>query len=246
KMHISRYLTRAPASKIIMGIGYYGYDWPVTRPVANATVQADRADHGGVWSVTYSSIRAWLASHPAIVRHEDTLEGSGWFTYYDTASTSYREVYFEDEFSVAAKDDYAIASGLPGVGRWTLEGEGDYSQLWNVLRAKFFAPAHQMTMRAAARNVALADGRVTMDIWQSVRNSGNVPERGTVTWVVRDGRGLAHAHGARGVMLYPGGSTSFMVHGARIGSASGLPAGTYTVTLTFVGPGVRIADAPVR
>jgi glycosyl hydrolase family 18 (putative chitinase) len=246
KLHISRYLTRAPASKIIMGIGYYGYDWPVTRPVANATVQANRTAHGGVWSVTYSSIRAWLATHPAIVRHEDTLEGSGWFTYYDTASTSYREVYFEDEFSVAAKDDYAIASGLAGVGIWTLGGDGVYPELWDVLRAKFFAPAHQMTMRAAARNVALADGRVTLDIWQSVRNSGNIPERGTVTWVVRDSRGLAHAHGSRGVTLYPGGSTSFMVHAARIGSASGLRAGTYTVTLTFVGAGVRIAGAPVR
>lgn len=246
KMHISRFLTRAPASKVIMGIGYYGYDWPVTSPVANAAVQPNRTAHGGVWSVSYSSIRTWLAAHPTVVRHEDTVEGSGWFTYYDSASKSYREVYFEDEFSVAAKDDFAIASGLAGVGIWTLGGDGDYPELWNVLRTKFFAPNHKLTLRATASHVAVSGGSVTVDIWQSVGNNGNVPERGTLSWVVRDSRGLARAHGSREVLLYPGRSTRFMAHGARIGSVSGLRAGMYTVTLTFVGAGVKFTGAPVR
>ena len=102
KIHISRYLTRAPASKIIMGIGYYGYDWPVTSPVANARGPAQRLHprRRVERHATPRSGRGW----PPIPRSSGTRtssEGSGWFTYYDADSKSDREVYFEDEFSVA-------------------------------------------------------------------------------------------------------------------------------------------------
>lgn len=246
KISISRYLTRAPASKIIMGIGYYGYDWPVTSPIPNAPVQPNVSKHGGVWAVTYGSIRAWLALHPEVVRHEDTDEGSGWFTYYDDASASDREVYFEDELSVSAKEDYAIASGLAGVGMWTLGNDRNYPELWDVLRAKFYAPNHALALRAAASHVRDQDGRVVLDLWQNLVNRGSVPETGTVTWVVRDSKGRAHAHGSRRIVLYPGRSLSFMLHRLDIGSVRGLPSGRYTVTLTYVGPGSRASSAPAR
>ncbi len=246
KIHISRYLTRAPASKIIMGIGYYGYDWPVTSPVANAKVQPSVPNHGGVWSVTYSSIRTWLAQHPEIVRHEDTAQGSGWFTYYDAASRSDREVYFEDEFSVAAKDDYAIANGLAGVGIWTLGNDGTYPELWNVLRSKFYAPDHRLVMRVKPSGIAVSGGKVTLNIWESITNAGNIPERGTITWHVRDATGKSRAHGSRTVLLYPGQKLSFMIHGAAIGSPSGLKAGTYRIAITFTGVGVKVVGPAAR
>ena len=244
KIHISRFLTRAPASKIIMGIGYYGYDWPVTSPVPNAKVQPSVSAHGGVWSVSYSSVMTWLAQHPEVVRHEDTSQGSGWFTYYDADSKSDREVYFEDEYSIAAKDDYAIASGLAGIGIWTLGGDGSYPQLWNVLRAKFYAPNQAMVLRASGSHVAIVGGKVVVDIWQSIRNAGNIPEHGTVTWVIRDSAGRARAHGSRIITLYPGRALSFMAHGAVAGTPGGLPSGRYTITLTFTGPGIRVSSRP--
>jgi hypothetical protein len=246
KIHISRYLSRAPASKIIMGIGYYGYDWPVTSTAAHAPVQPSISAHGGVWSVTYGSIRAWLALHPEVVRQEDTDQGSGWFTYYDAGSNSNREVYFEDEFSIAAKDDYAIASGLAGVGIWTLGNDRNYPELWDVLRSKFYSPTHALTLRGVVSHIALRNGRVTLDIWQSLVNRGSVPETGTITWVIRDSKGRPHGHGSRRITLYPGRSLRFMVHGADIGAASRLPAGTYTLTLFYRGPGVRAASAPAK
>jgi spore germination protein YaaH len=240
KVHISRYLTRAPASKIIMGIGYYGYDWPVTSTIANAKVQPSVPNHGGVWSVTYSSVRTWLAQHPEIVRHEDVAQGSGWFTYYDAASKSNRQVYFEDELSVAAKDDYAIANGLAGIGIWTLGNDGAYPELWNVLRSKFYAPDHKLVMRVKPSHVTVSSGKVKMNIWESITNVGNVPERGTITWHVRDASGRSRSHGSQSIVLYPGRTLSFMIHAAAIGSPSGLKAGKYTITLTFTGVGVKI------
>jgi spore germination protein YaaH len=143
KIHIGRFLARGvPASKLVIGIGYYGYDWPVRANVPYATVRRDRAAYGGVWSVTYGSVMAWLVAHPAVVRYEDTVQGSGWFTYRDSTHKTWREVYFEDEQSAAAKDDYAIAQNLAGIGIWTLGNDGGYAALWNVIRSKFFAPVH--------------------------------------------------------------------------------------------------------
>jgi len=141
KIHVSRFLERGvPPSKILMGIGYYGYDWPVTDNVPHATIRANRAAYGGVWSVTYASARDWLADHPSVVRHEDTVQGSAWFTYWDSAHKTHRQVYFEDEQSVAAKHDYAIAHNLAGIGIWTLGSDGAYRQMWDVIRSKFSAP----------------------------------------------------------------------------------------------------------
>jgi spore germination protein YaaH len=137
KIHISRFLDRGiPAAKILMGIGYYGYDWPVTDKVPHATVRSNRAAYGGVWSVTYASARDWLADHPTVVRHEDTVQGSAWFTYWDSAHKTYRQVYFEDEQSAAAKHDYAIAQNLAGIGIWTLGNDGAYSAMWDVIRSE--------------------------------------------------------------------------------------------------------------
>ena len=134
KVHIERYLTRAPASKVILGIGYYGYDWPVTANEPYATVRSNRSAYGGAWSVTYGFVREWLVDHPDVTVHEDTTQGSGWFTYYDATHKTWREVYFEDEASVATKHDYALARNLAGIGIWTLGNDGSDPTLWNVIR----------------------------------------------------------------------------------------------------------------
>jgi spore germination protein YaaH len=89
KIHISRYLTRAPAAKIILGVPYYGYSWPVTSAVPNATVQSNRSTFGGVRSVTYAGALDFLKAHPTVVRHEDTLQGSAFFTYWDSTNKTY-------------------------------------------------------------------------------------------------------------------------------------------------------------
>jgi spore germination protein YaaH len=141
KQHIGRFLDRGiPASKMLMGIGYYGYDWPVMDRGPSAKVRSDRAAYGGVWSVTYASARDWLAGHPNVVVHEDTVQGSGWFTYWDSSHKTHRQVYFEDEQGAAAKQDYAIAQNLGGIGIWTLGNDGAYQAMWDVIRSRLVAP----------------------------------------------------------------------------------------------------------
>ena len=244
KIHIARYLTRAPAAKIILGIGYYGYDWPVTSNKPNATVQSKPSSFGGVRSVTYGSARDWLAAHPTIARHEDTRQGSGYFTYYDSTKKTWRQVYFEDEYSIAAKDDYAIASGLAGVGIWTLGGDRTYPQLWNTLRRKFYAPTHAATASGAVSHVKRVGPYVYATITRRARNGGSVPEKGALRWVVRDVHGRARASGSTTVTIFPAHSTS-RTKVYKIGSRAALPAGRYTLYVTFTASGTTWRAAAV-
>jgi spore germination protein YaaH len=244
KIHIDRFLARAPASKIIMGIGYYGYDWPVTSNVAYATVRSNASSYGGVWSVTYGSVRDWLTDHPKAVRRFDSAQGSGWFTYWDSTHKTWREVYFEDERSIAAKDDYAIANNLAGIGIWTLGNDSTYPTLWNVIRSKFYAPTHALALRAGAYHLAKRSGKVYADIWETLGNNGNVPETGTITWVIRDNKGQARRHGSIKVTIYPGSSRRWVQASVYLGYATSLSTGTYRLTSSFKGSGGTFIGTP--
>ena len=185
-----------------------------------------------MWSVTYASARNFLAAHPEVVRHEDTAEGSAWFTYTDTDGTL-RQVYFEDEFSVAAKYDYAIATGLAGVGTWTLDNDRGYTQLSDVIRAKFYDPTHRVTVGAQVTKVALSAGTVKVTHVKRVKNVGNVPERGTLVWRVYDPGGRLVKKGSLTLTLYPG-KTRTITTTTALGTPSALRAGTYKLKVQFV------------
>jgi len=96
-----------------------------------------------------------------VKRQYDALEGSAFYTYRDAAHATYRQVYFDDEHSLGAKYDYAIVSGFAGVGIWTLDNDQGYPDLWNVLRAKFYAPIHRVAVDGRVWNVRRVGGSVS-------------------------------------------------------------------------------------
>ena len=219
KIHIGRYLKYTTPSKIIMGVPYYGYDWPVTSNVPNATVNKPDLEVRRRWSVTYSSSRKYLAAHPDVLRREDTAEGSAFFTYWDAEFQTYRQVYFEDEHSAAAKYDYAIASGLAGIGIWTLDNDRGYTEMYDVIRAKFYDPTHRATVGASVKKVSLSGGSVRVSHTKRVKNTGNVPENGTLVWRIYDRSGPpAQAGLARPDRLPRPDEDRHDDHGHRLGS----------------------------
>lgn len=234
KKHVTRMLQWAPAASILLGVPYYGYDWPVTSDVPHASVQKDKTTYGPVRAVTYASARNFLAAHPEVVRNYDALEGSGYFTYWDAAKATFRQVYFEEERSLSAKYDYAIASSLAGVGIWTLDNDRGYTELWDVLRSKFYAPVHAINLTGSITYVRRVSGSVYVKIRAEGRDVGTVPERGTFRWTIRNAKGvLIRSGGWSAETLYPGRLSAHSVV-ARLGYASRLPAGTYTLRVRFV------------
>ena len=143
-----------------MGVPWYGYDWPVTSTVPHATVRSDKTKYGAVKSVTYASARTFLASHPEVVRQYDALEGSGFYSYWDASHNTYRQVYFEDERSAAAKYEYAITSGYAGVGIWTLGNDHPYPEMEQALEV-FYDPNHEVSPTADVRDIARLSGVVS-------------------------------------------------------------------------------------
>lgn len=234
KIHVARMLQWAPPGTVLLGVPYYGYDWPVTSDVPHATVQADKTTFGAVSSVTYASARDFLAAHPEVVRNYDPLEGSGYYTYWDATLKTFRQVYFEEERSLADKYDYAIVTGLAGVGIWTLDNDRGYPDLWNVLRSKFYAPVHAVKLVSSVTWVRRWSGSVYVRIHTNGSDVGTVPERGSFRWTIRDAKGRLIRSGSWAAQtVYPG---RVYKHDAtvRLGYASGLPAGRYTLRVRFV------------
>ncbi len=111
-IHITRILKSAPARldparRALLRVRLAGRH----SAVPNATVRADKTTYGPAKSITYAAARDYLAAHPTIVRHHDTVEGSAFYFYRDSAKKTWREVYFDDERSLAAKYDYALVPG---------------------------------------------------------------------------------------------------------------------------------------
>jgi chitinase len=234
KIHIARVLQWAPAKSVLLGVPYYGYNWPVKSQVPNASVRTPRKTYGGVISVTYASARTWLKEHPKTKRQYDALEGSSFYTYWSTKYKAYRQVYFDDERSLAAKYDYAIATGLGGIGIWTLENDKGYENLWNVLRAKFYAPIRDISVKGKVLSLTRSAGTVYTTIRVYAREVGTVPERGYWKWTLRDQTGkLIRAGELKKQTLYPARLARHTVR-VRLGSSLGLKAGTYTLRVRFI------------
>lgn len=234
KIHIAKMLQWAPATSILLGVPYYGYDWPVTSTEPNALVQRPTANFGGVDSVSYASARNFLAAHPEVQRQYDAVEGSGFYTYWSETDKTFRQVYFEEERSLADKYDFAIVTGLAGVGIWTLDNDRGYRELWDVLQAKFYAPVHAVTVGAKLPVITRREGVVYATVRVRAIVTGTVPERGVFQWTIRTPAGKRISSGTwPAETLYPGRLATHRVR-VRFGLANKLAAGNLILRVKFV------------
>lgn len=109
-------ITTMPASKIQIGIPFYGYDWP--------------ANGGAVRSVTWATAQAKLARSAGGMRFDAAL-GETTFTYTDDAGVSHT-VWFQDARAIAAKCDVARQYGAAGIAVWALGNESQ--TFWDEVR----------------------------------------------------------------------------------------------------------------
>jgi spore germination protein len=116
-------LTVIPASKIMMGMPLYGYDW--TLPYVQ----------GGRWAPTVSPREAVIraARNNTSIQYDETSQ-SPFYHYYDDEGREH-VVWYEDARSVQAKYDIVKAYKLRGVSYWVLGVP--FPQNWFVLNANF-------------------------------------------------------------------------------------------------------------
>ena len=109
---LDQFTAVVPPQKVILGVPFYGYDWPTTNGTGTAR-----------------------ATGPESPLSDSVIEASGHPTYWDpstqTAWTSYKvgnqwhETYFDNPTSLALKARLANSFHIAGVGIWALGMDGD-------------------------------------------------------------------------------------------------------------------------
>lgn len=127
---------KVPAEQLILGVPYYGYQWPAKTNELYATA----ANNGSL--ATYSYIRELLPQ----CRKPDSNCRTGFDTesltpylIYPKTPTTWQHVWFENEDSLHIKYLYAKSVPLGGIGIWALGYDAPYSTLWDLIQRDFFA-----------------------------------------------------------------------------------------------------------
>jgi spore germination protein YaaH len=137
---ILAYTARVPASKLILGVPYYGRAWSTETDKLNSK-NISGTKYGASATVIYQNAVGYLSDHG---RRYDTVEGVAWTAYKrknctDTYGcvTPWRQIYVDDARALKAKYDLVNRYGLRGAGIWALGYDGSRPELWAAIRDKF-------------------------------------------------------------------------------------------------------------
>ncbi len=173
---VARYTARVPASKVILGIPYYGRAWSTVSDALRAKTQSS-ATYGYSATASYS-LAASLAEENG--RRWDDDEQVPWTAYRrtvcDTCTETWRQLYYDDVESLRRKYALADTNGLAGVGIWALGYDGTRPELAALLREVFGATPTDTTPPRTALAVLPPDA----------------PDEGiVVSWTATDAGGIA-------------------------------------------------------
>lgn len=114
-----------PPERLLMGIPYYGYDWPVVSDAPRA------ATTGRATARTYSYISGMLQRYS---RQWSTAYLNPWFPY---QVADWRQVWYDDAESLDYKYRLVPELRLAGIGIWALGYDADLPELWNEIEEHF-------------------------------------------------------------------------------------------------------------
>jgi spore germination protein YaaH/flagellar hook assembly protein FlgD len=137
---IAAYVGRVPASKIILGVPYYGRAWSTDSGALHAK-NISGTKYGASTTVVYGTAQQYAADNG---RRYDPVEGVAWTAYKRQNCTAtygcvspWRELYYDDAAALGAKYDLVDRYDLRGAGIWALGYDGTRTELYQVLADKF-------------------------------------------------------------------------------------------------------------
>ena len=137
---VKDFLSRLPASKVILGVPYYGRAWSTSTDQLHAS-NISGTKYGASASVVYGTAVEYAADHG---RRWDPIDGVAWTAYRRQNCTAaygcvnpWRQLYYDDAQALGLKYDLINRYNLRGAGIWALGYDGTRPELYAMLKAKF-------------------------------------------------------------------------------------------------------------
>lgn len=126
---LSWYLSNgAKPGQLLMGVPYYGRDWPVDGPAAPGNTT------GSGTALTYRLIRNNASTYsPQNLRFEYNSQSP----YYSYNPDGWHHCFTDLSSSLAEKYEWVNRTGIAGIGIWALGYDQGYPDLWDLIRSKF-------------------------------------------------------------------------------------------------------------
>ena len=138
---VRAYTARVPASRLILGLPWYGRAWSTTSSDVGSKTRSNVTKYGNSTAVNYQNLPALIADHG---RRWDPVEQSPYVVYRRQnctsaygCVTSWRQVYYDDRASLKARLAMVNDYGLRGAGMWALGYDGGHSELYRAFAESF-------------------------------------------------------------------------------------------------------------
>lgn len=138
---VKDFLQYMPSEKLILGVPYYGYNYPVKKAQVNASTypswywNGDRAAQ--TYEVATENVNATVKSDQEYKEGWDPIGKVSWRAYKSERTNTWRMLFLDDPRSLSLKYDFAKENNLAGVGMWALGFDEGRTELWDLLRTKF-------------------------------------------------------------------------------------------------------------
>ena len=120
KTAIDQYTAAVPPAKVILGLPFFGIDWPTSDGTLSATATGP--------ATTVPDAQIISSGHPI---YWDPATQTGWTSY--EVGTQWHETFFEVPSSLYDAAQLAASSDLGGTGSWALGMEGDDPSMLSAL-----------------------------------------------------------------------------------------------------------------
>lgn len=125
-------------NKLVLGIPFYGYDWPVEKADEFMSKTLEQNDQNGYVEVlSYSRMRKDPKFNVPDHCKWDLLAQAPWCWYIDEKTNTARQAWFENTKSIESKFNYVNNKKFAGIAIWTLGYDRDYKDLWDIISSKF-------------------------------------------------------------------------------------------------------------
>jgi spore germination protein YaaH/PKD repeat protein len=132
---VTYYLSQGcPANKLVLGLPYYGREWPTSSNTVGA------ATTGSGVSRTYRYVRDNSTGfYTSANRGYDAASRS---TYYIFNNSGWRQCFITEEDDMRERLDFIRKRGIAGMGIWALGYDNGYTEFWNAI-AEYMTDCHQ-------------------------------------------------------------------------------------------------------